>query len=233
MRRRVIRDLGTLLGIVVVLAGVVGINIYMRLGTLQEKFDRIRRAEEAKQIQQGRNLLDWELLRLTKGKLGKDTKFPEDLKPKNGTTVNLIGFMTPIDQFRDAEYFMLLPLPIQCYFCEAPPMRDVMLVRMAEGHKVNLVEEPVLITGELVLNEGSADVFPEKFYYKLTNATFNTKDKNLTPKNIRKQDRQEGAKQGGQLLQGGEHIPNSVPEEELLKGIDAPSASEAPKQSPS
>lgn len=223
MRRRVIRDLGTLLGIVVVLAGVVGINIYMRLGTLQEKFERIRRAEEAKHIQLGQQVLDWELLRQTKGKVGKDTKFPEELKPKAGTTVNLIGFMTPIDQFRDAEYFMLLPLPIQCYFCEAPPMRDVMLVRMAEGTKVNLVEEPVLISGELRLNEGSPDTFPEKFYYKLANAQFNVKGK-LTEKKVDKKTRDEGRQLGGELLSGGGHVPDSAPEEQLLPPTEVPTA---------
>jgi len=226
LRRRVIRDLGTLLGIVIVLAGVVGVNIYMRLGTLVEKYDRIRRTEEANRTKQGLTLLDWELLRQTKGTTRSGATFPEDLKGKREQIVNLMGFMTPIDQFRDVEHFMLLPLPIQCYFCEAPPMRDVMLVKMAEGDKVNLVEEPVLITGRLILNEGPK----QNFFYTLEDATFNMKKgEKLTQKQYNKQHRQEGASMGGKLLEGGEHIQKTVPDEQLLPPAEVPTASETPK----
>ncbi|MFA6242046.1 MAG: DUF3299 domain-containing protein [Candidatus Hydrogenedentales bacterium] len=225
MRRRVVRDLGTILGIVVVLAVVVGVNIYMRLGDLVEKYDRIRRAEEANRTKQGITLLDWELLRKTKGTTRSGATFPEDLKGKRDQIVNIMGFMTPIDQFRDVEHFMLLPLPIQCYFCEAPPMRDIILVKMAKGDKVNLVEEPVLITGRLILNEGPK----QTFFYTLENSTFNMKkDEKLTPKQYPLQHRQEGASQGSKLLEGGEHIPNSVPDEQLLPPAEVPTGQEAP-----
>ena len=103
MRRRVVRDLGTIAGIAVILAGVVGLNIYYRLGGLQAKFTAIRKAAEISTAIQGVDLLDWDLLQKTKGSLRSGPTFDKDLvaRAKEGRRSNLMGFMTPIDQFRD------------------------------------------------------------------------------------------------------------------------------------
>lgn len=222
MRRRVVRDLGTIIGIVVILAGIVGVNFYMRLEGLQEKYDKIRRSYEQKATESGTQLLDWELLRKTKGSLRSGPKFDEELRPIAGQTVNLMGFMTPIDQFRNATHFMLLPLPIECYFCQAPPMRDVMLVRMAEGEHVNLVEEPVLISGNLVLNENNG----EKFFYTLENASRATMG-DTTEKRYTTQHRQEGQTMGRDLLSVDDHAgqQDAPQQEQLLPPVEMPKPS--------
>ena len=222
MRRRVVRDLGTIIGVVVILAGVVGVNIYMRLGTLQDKFDKIRRAYEQEATDKGTELLSWELLRKTKGSLRSGAKFDEELLPMAEKAVHLMGFMTPIDQFREATHFMLLPLPIECYFCQAPPLRDVMLVRMVQGETVDLVEEPVLITGRLVLNDGTGD----KFFYTLEDATRSTMGE-TTEKHFDQQHRQEGTTMGRELLEVGDHAGQqpAMPEENLLPPVDVPGTS--------
>ncbi len=219
MRRRVVRDLGTIIGVVVILAGVVGVNFYMRLEGLQEKYDKIRRAYEQQAVQKGTELLDWELLRRTKGSLRSGPNFDEELKTIAGQSVNLMGFMTPIDEFRDVSHFMLLPLPIECYFCNAPPMRDVMLVRMTEGELVNMVEEPVLMSGTLKLNNDGE----EKFFYSLENATRTTMGE-TTEKRFTPQHRQEGQTMGRGLLTVDDHAGQQTePEQaEMLPPTDLP-----------
>lgn len=219
MRRRVVRDLGTIIGVVVILAGVVGVNFYMRLEGLQEKYDQIRRSYEQQAVQTGTELLDWELLRRTKGSLRSGPTFDEELKTIAGQSVNLMGFMTPIDEFRDATHFMLLPLPIECYFCNAPPMRDVMLVRMTEGERVNMVEEPVLMSGTLKLYAGGED----KFFYTLQNAVRTTMGE-TTEKRFTQQHRQEGQTMGRDLLSVDDHAGQqpAVAEEQMLPPTELP-----------
>ncbi|MCC6489985.1 MAG: DUF3299 domain-containing protein [Candidatus Hydrogenedentes bacterium] len=224
MRRRVVRDLGTIIGVVVILAAVVGINFFMRLEGLQAKYEKIRRQYEAQAAQAGTDVLDWQLLRKTKGSLRAGATFPEDLLPKAGQIVNLMGFTTPIDQFRAATHFMLLPLPIECYFCQAPPMRDVMLVHMAEGEATDMYEEPVMLTGRLVLNEGKG----QQFFYTLEDASVTSKGGTAT-KSYSKQHRQEGQSLGKGLDPSHAGAVQEMPKEQLLPPAEAP---QAPTQAP-
>lgn len=227
IRRRVVRDLGTIAGIAVILAGVVGLNIYYRLDSLKAKYDAIRRTAEATRAKQGVELLSWDDLRKTKGNLRSGPTFDPAVveRAKDGRSVNLMGFMTPIDQFKNVSHFMLLPLPIQCYFCEMPPIRDVMLVRMNKGEVVDIVEEPVLISGRLVLNDGPG----HKFFYSIEEATWapGHSNKPLTTKTFSQQHRQESYQLGGQLLED-----SAKPEEKLLPPVqdEQPAAREVGPQ---
>jgi hypothetical protein len=58
-------------------------------------------------------------------------------------------------------------------------MREVVLIQMEKDAKVDLVKEPVLITGKLTLNEGKGT----KFFYVVKDATRGAagKDRKLTP----------------------------------------------------
>jgi len=167
VKRRVVRDLGTLVGIVVILAAVVFINGYMRRGTLATQMDAVRRKAELDQKNLGTDLLTWNLLRQTTGTKWSGPTFASELLPLKDTRVSLVGFMVPQYEFRQMTEFILLPLPIECYFCQAPPMREVVLVQMEKDAKVDLVKEPVLINGDLTLNEGKGT----KFFYVVKNAT--------------------------------------------------------------
>ena len=166
MRRRAMREMGTILGIVVILAVIVLANSQLRRGSLKTQMERVRRNAEAKREEGGVPILSWDILRETTGSRKKGPTFDERLVEQRDSTVNLIGFMVPEYEFRQMQEFMLLPVPIECYFCESPPMRDVMLIQMAEGSVVDLVNEPVLIHGELTLNEGPGT----KFFYVIKNA---------------------------------------------------------------
>jgi len=138
-----------------------------------------------------------------------------------------MGFMTPIDQFREATHFMLLPLPIECYFCQAPPLRDVMLVRMTQGETVNMVEEPVMMSGRLALNADGG----EKFFYTLENATRSTMGE-THEKQFDQQHRQEGRTMGRDLLTVDDHTGQTpaMDQEKLLPPaeIPAPETAESP-----
>ncbi|MCX5759524.1 MAG: DUF3299 domain-containing protein, partial [Candidatus Hydrogenedentes bacterium] len=182
MRRRVVRDIGTFIGVIVILGVVVFINGQMQRGTLKDQMEKVRRAAETKQRGSGVDLLSWDTLRKTTGTRRTGPSFDKALVDKRGGSVSLIGFMVPLYDFRDIKEFILLPVPIECYFCQAPPMRDVMLVQMAAGKATDLAKEPVIISGELTLNEGPGT----KFFYVIKDATRGAAEKcgKLTKKKI-------------------------------------------------
>jgi hypothetical protein len=170
-------------GVVAILVAVALVNGYMRRGTLKDEMEKVRKTLEGKRQSEGFELLSWDLLRNTKGTRRSGPTFDKALAAKRGTEVNLIGFMVPMYNFRGMTEFLVLPVPIECYFCEAPPMRDVMLVQMAEGDKVDLVKEPVLVSGTLTLNEGPGT----KFFYVIKNAKRGAAEKGgkFTRKSVR------------------------------------------------
>lgn len=209
MRKRAVRDIGTMFGVVVILGGVVFFNGYMRRGTLATYYEDLRVKTEKQQSGQGVTLLEWNLLRKTKGSKRTGPKFDAGLAEIRDTTVNLIGFMVPLYSFRQVNEFLLLPLPVQCYFCEAPPMRDVMLVQMAEGETTDIVNEPVIVSGTLTLNEGPGT----KFFYVLKNSSREAAEKGgkLTRKNIRPETIQhmQGQQEGEPQLAPGYELPQT------------------------
>ena len=166
MRRRVVREFITLVGVVVILGVIVAINSEMRRGSLADQMNAARVDVESKRAKDGTELLAWKDLRKTTSSKSSGQKFDEKILKQDGKTVNLVGFMTPLYEFRAMKEFMLLPLPIQCYFCQSPPKREVILVRMKEGTTTDPVNEPTLISGTLKLNQESGG----KFYYTVENA---------------------------------------------------------------
>ena len=167
MRRRAKRDLSVLLGIFVIVGGGLFINYEMDRGKLIERYTKMRVEAETQRSAKGDvRLLSWDAVRKT-GWGSEGATFDEALVERNEGDVDLIGFMTPIDRFKDMTEFILLPMPIECYFCNMPPKRDVVLIMMADGATTDRYKEPVLINGTLDLQEGR----DAHFYYKITGAT--------------------------------------------------------------
>lgn len=217
MRRRSKRDLITLLGLVVIVGGIVFANGYMRRAGLREHFENMRAAVEAKHRSEGVTLLEWkELLRVT-GRRQTGATFPESLKALDGRLVNIVGFMSAIDQFRNVSEFMLLPVPLTCYFCDAPPMRDIIEVKLQEP--ANMINEPVLIGGRLRLHEGPRPLF----FYTIENAKWNEAvyEDDATEKVIDQQHRLHLI-EGFQELRGESTLLGEDEEEELLPGYELP-----------
>ncbi len=218
MRRRAKRDLVTLLGLVVIVATVVAVNGYMRRSGLREHFERMRAAVETKHRDEGVALLEWSELHRVTGRRASGAVFPDSLKEKDGRLVNIVGFMNAIDQFRDVTEFMLLPVPVVCYFCDAPPMRDIIEVQLQAP--ANMINEPVLIGGRLRLHEGPGPLF----FYTIENARWNEAvyEDEATEKVIDQQHRMHLIEGFQQLRGEASGIPGQTEEEELMPGYTPP-----------
>ncbi len=79
----------------------------------------------------------------------------------------MIGFMVPMETFIDVEEFMMLPIPIECYFCAMPPSKDVLYVKLQEGETQQIFSEPVLVLGTFKVHQGP----DQKYFYSLEDAT--------------------------------------------------------------
>lgn len=166
MRRRAKRDLAILAGIVIVIGVAFFANYMLNLGKNVTFFTKMREEAEKQRLARGYELLSWKTVTATEWTRGGGPTFTDELKARNDQPVDIVGFMVPIDRYRDMTDFLLLPLPIECYFCEMPPREHVVLVQMAEGKKTNRFKEPVLINGRLKLQEGGK----AKFFYIIENA---------------------------------------------------------------
>lgn len=172
MRRRIKRDLGVLVGVAVILATVVLININWGRGDLVARMDTLRRMVEEKREGRGLPLMRWDLIRETRGSIMTAPTYPEALIAMDGQRVDIVGFTVALNQYRNMTEFMLLPLPLECYFCQIPPMKDQMLVVMAEGESTNLYKDPVLINGRFRLRRDDK----EKFFYFIEDARIGAGD---------------------------------------------------------
>lgn len=166
VKRRTKRDLFIFGGVIAILVVVALLNSQLKRRGLAEEMEALRSGLEAKRIDGGLQLLSWKFIKKTRGSLRSGGTYDETLLAYDGQSVNLMGFQVPQEQFRNVDEFLLLPIPIECYFCAMPPSRDVMLVKMAEGLTTDIYSEPVLLNGTLRIHKG-----PEvKFFYSIENA---------------------------------------------------------------
>ncbi|MGC8738134.1 MAG: DUF3299 domain-containing protein [Candidatus Hydrogenedens sp.] len=207
MRFRAKRDLTIFVGVIFIISVVALMNNFFERSSLAERSEKWRQIVEKERQKKGINIISWKLLQKTKGNMRSGPTFDEELLPYDKQNIHIVGFMVPLNEFRNIKEFLLLPLPIECYFCQAPPMRDVVIVQMAENEKTNLYREPVLINGTLNLQKGKG----VKFFYVITEA-------HIGP-----------AKEGGSLTiksvqpQHMMHV-QPAPQEQLLEGVDTPSS---------
>lgn len=218
MRKRSKRDLLTLLGLVIIVGGIIGANGYMRRAGLREQFELIRAAMEQKHKEAGVALISWDELHKVTGQRRTGATFPESLKEKDGRLVNIVGFMSAIDQFRNVTEFMLLPVPVTCYFCDAPPMRDIIEVKLQQP--ANMINEPVLIGGRLRLHEGEKPLF----FYTIEDGKWNEAvSEEETTEKVFDQQHKLHLIEGFQELRGESPLIDSPDEEEPLeRGYDVP-----------
>lgn len=104
---------------------------------------------------------DWELLSTVEIVKGFDEfmgteidkpEFSDVLKSREGSRVTLEGFIIPIQQKAEQDYFVLSRFPYQsCFFCGAAGPETVVEV-YAEG-EFNFTDERVKVVGKLRLND--------------------------------------------------------------------------------
>lgn len=170
MKRRTKRDLTIFVAILAVIGGVVFANGQLSRQGLAEDFENLREELEQARVNSGVPVLPWNLVRTTKGTLRGGGKFTPELLAMDGQEVFIIGFMVPEEQFMNISDFLLLPIPIECYFCAIPPSRDVLYVKLRAGETADIYQEPVLLRGRLTLNQGPG----VKFFYSLEDATLDS-----------------------------------------------------------
>lgn len=211
MKIRAKRDLTIFVGVVFIISVVALMNNFFERSSLAERSEKWRQMVEKERKNKGIDIISWKLLQKTKGNMRTGPTFDEALLPYDKQKIHIVGFMVPLNEFRNMKEFLLLPLPIECYFCQAPPMRDVVIVQMADNEKANLYKEPVLINGTLNLQKGKG----VKFFYIISDA-------HIGP-----------AKEGGSLTIKSvqpQHMIHTqpAPQEQLLEGVEAPTAPATP-----
>jgi len=79
-------------------------------------------------------------------------KFSEQLKLREGKELTLEGYIIPLQQEGDQDYFVLSRFPYQsCFFCGAAGPETV--VEVYSEHKFRFTDERVRVMGKLRLNE--------------------------------------------------------------------------------
>ncbi|HOK08176.1 MAG TPA: DUF3299 domain-containing protein [Candidatus Hydrogenedens sp.] len=205
MRLRAKRDLTIFVGVIFIISTVALLNNFFYRSSLAGQMEKYRLAVEKDRKNKGIEILSWKILQKTKGNMRTGPTFDESLIPYDKQRIHIVGFMVPLNQFRKMKEFLLLPLPIECYFCQAPPMRDVIIVQMAENETTDLYKEPVLINGILNLQKGKG----VKFFYIISDAQIGP------------------AREGGSLTRktvAPQHMMHvqPAPQEQLLEGVESP-----------
>ena len=114
-----------------------------------------------------RGAVPWSLLsaatiQMNKGKLGP--AFPEALRPFNGKTVKMQGYILPIEAGQTHSYFMLSAWSPTCPFCQTAGPEAVVEVRARSAVKYSI--DPVVVEGRLMLLENDAS----GVFYRLVDA---------------------------------------------------------------
>ena len=114
-----------------------------------------------------RGAVPWSLLttatiRMSQGKLGP--AFPEALRPLNGKTVKLQGYILPIEASQTHRYFLLSAWSPTCPFCQTAGPEAVVEVRARTAVKYSI--EPVVVEGRLMLLDNDAS----GVFYRLVDA---------------------------------------------------------------
>ncbi len=108
------------------------------------------------------SLLSAATIRMNKGKLGP--AFPETLRPLNGKTVKLQGYILPIEAGQTHSYFILSAWSPTCPFCQTAGPEAMVEVRARTAVKYSI--DPVVVEGRLMLLEND----PGGVFYRLVEA---------------------------------------------------------------
>ena len=91
--------------------------------------------------------------------------FPDKLRAREGSKLVLEGFMIPLEQEIDQEYFVLSRFPYQsCFFCGGAGPETVAEVFVEKGY--TFTDRRIKVEGELELNDEN----PLQLFYILRNS---------------------------------------------------------------
>lgn len=84
---------------------------------------------------------------------------PDDVKALSGGSVQLKGFMIPLDQANRITRFALVPDLFACCFGQPPGMQHTIVVRCPPGQAVAYYPDEIIVSGKLNVEEKSEDGF--------------------------------------------------------------------------
>lgn len=96
-------------------------------------------------------------------------EFQEEVSTLSGKTIEIKGFMLPLDQAAKQQHFILSSIPVaDCYFCMPGGPESMVEIKAAKG--VEFTYNPITVTGTLEVLKDD----PMGMYYRLTDATVTT-----------------------------------------------------------
>jgi hypothetical protein len=85
---------------------------------------------------------------------------PPQLRQKAGSRVEIVGFITPIDENEPYNRFLFLQAPFGgCFHVPPPQPNEVLLVNLRSGISVPYTVLPVMVEGKLILTTVEIDGF--------------------------------------------------------------------------
>jgi len=117
----------------------------------------------------GENYADiWSVLLKTKYTFKESQYIPifsDDIKALDGTTVTLKGYMYPLEEKENQDFFILSYYPVaQCFFCGGAGPESVVEVNAKTSMKMRT--SALTVTGKLALNSDD----PDRLFYIILNA---------------------------------------------------------------
>lgn len=120
---------------------------------------------------EGENVLTFPQLAATKMGRKPPPLFLKKVRNLDNKTIRMTGFMVPYDSLTDLRTFMLLSVPVGCFFCVPPPPQEVVLVRVDAKDPLPFIYEPIEIEGTLNLwDESSKDEKHKEFLFIVNKA---------------------------------------------------------------
>lgn len=83
----------------------------------------------------------------------KGGNIPADVWALNGKTIQLNGFIIPLDQAEHMRSFSLVPSLLECCFGQPPEVHHMIVVNCPEGKSVRYFPGRVIVRGKLIVKE--------------------------------------------------------------------------------
>jgi hypothetical protein len=87
----------------------------------------------------------------------KGGTLPADVVALSGHTLKTTGYMIPLDEVTNITQFALVPSLTGCCFGQPPGIQHVILVRVPKNQALKSTNDPVLVSGTLIVKEKRED----------------------------------------------------------------------------
>ena len=86
------------------------------------------------------------------------TPIPDFIRAFDGKSVDMSGYMMPLDTYDNIRSFILMPSLFGCCYGQPPAVNHVVLVKMARGKRARYFEDAVRVRGRFHCGEEKKDI---------------------------------------------------------------------------